>query len=106
MSRMGHDRVLARAIRFERASAGTRAPRRIVPGSALHGALKKETTVMTFGDSLRSALKQGRSLSDHARRTGGRSVMLGAVLLAVSTATVLATANTPAKIITMTANAA
>jgi hypothetical protein len=61
---------------------------------------------MTFGDSLRSALKQARSLSDHARRTGGRSAMLGAVLLAASTATVLATANTPAKVTVMTANAA
>jgi hypothetical protein len=51
-------------------------------------------------------LKHARSLSEHVRRKGGRSLVLGAALLAVSTATALATTNTHVKVTTMTANTA
>jgi hypothetical protein len=59
---------------------------------------------MRFGASIQGALKRACRLPATVQRSGRRSVALGAVLLVASTATVLATANTPVTITALTAN--
>jgi hypothetical protein len=59
-----------------------------------------------FSTSPRRALARAHGLSTSIGQKGRRAVALGAVLLAVSTATVWATANTPPHITSLTASAA
>jgi hypothetical protein len=58
----------------------------------------KENDMHRFGPAVQRALERARRVPSIVLRRGGRSASLGALLLAASAATALATANTPPKI--------
>lgn len=85
--------------------AGTRISRHIRPAGFRCGASEGGTAVRGFDITVQYVLDRARRLPAGSWRTGRRSALMGALLLAVSTATVWASGNTAPRITSITGSA-